>query len=104
MKFEIFSRIRKLDVDMIWDHNRYVKADPLYTSTIMPIFDDLGRKAGNLSASKEIRYKKWIDAFLQNIKNPCLDPKYRSEIIWNRRNKSEIYVCEMLVGMAISKK
>ena len=29
MKFEnFFSRIRKLDLDMIWDHDRYVKASP----------------------------------------------------------------------------
>ena len=52
MKFEIFfSRIPKLDVDMIWDHDRYVKASPGSTlqipnNGIMTIYGDLGRKAG----------------------------------------------------------
>ena len=44
-----FSRIQKLDVDMIWDDDRYVKASP--GSTLQSsnndwiIFDDLGRKS-----------------------------------------------------------
>ena len=28
--------------------------------------------------------KSGFDTFLKNIENPCLDPKYRSEIIRNR--------------------
>ena len=28
---------------------------------------------------------------LKNIENPCLDPKYRSEIIRNRKSIPEIY-------------
>ena len=56
MKFEIFfSRIRKLDLDMIWDHDRYVKASPGSTlqssNNGLIIFDDLGRKSGIFSAS-----------------------------------------------------
>ena len=63
MKFEtFFSQIRKLDIDMIWDHDRYVKASPGSTlqssNNGLTIFHDLGRKAGNFSASKEICYKK----------------------------------------------
>ena len=45
-----FSRIRKLDLDMIWDHDRYVKASPRSTKHIpnngLTISDDLGRKSG----------------------------------------------------------
>ena len=35
--------------------------------------------------------KSGFDTFLKNIENPCLDPKYRSEIIRNRKNTSETY-------------
>ena len=50
-KFEkILKRIRKLDLDMIWDHDRYVKASPgssLQSSNDgLTICDDLGRKSG----------------------------------------------------------
>ena len=63
MKFEnFFSRIRKLDLDMIWDHDRYVKASPGSTlqssNNGLTISDDLGRKSGIFSASKQIRFKK----------------------------------------------
>ena len=51
MKFEnFFSRIRKLDVDVIWDHDRYVKAS--LGSTLqnsnngLTVFDDMGTKSG----------------------------------------------------------
>ena len=51
VKFEKkFSRIRKLDLDMIWDHDRYVKASPGSTlhnpNNGLAICDDLGRKSG----------------------------------------------------------
>jgi len=46
-----FSRIGKLDVDMIWDDDRYVKASPGSTlqssDNGLAISDYLGRKAGN---------------------------------------------------------
>ena len=63
MKFEKnFSRIRKLDLDMIWDHDRYVKASPGSTlqssNNGLTIFYDLGRKAGNFSISNKICCKK----------------------------------------------
>ena len=70
MKFEIFfSRIRKLDLDMIWDHDRYVKASPGSTLHIpnngLTICGDLGRKSGIFSFSKEIRYKKRFGHFFE---------------------------------------
>ena len=36
--------------------------------------------------------KSRFETFLKNIENPCLDPKYRSEIIRNWKNTSEIYL------------
>ena len=63
MKFEKnLKQIRKLDLDMIWDHDKYVKASPGSTlqssNNGLTISDDLGRKSGILSASKQIRFKK----------------------------------------------
>ena len=34
--------------------------------------------------------KSGFDTFLKIIENPCLDPKYRPEIIRNRKSTSEI--------------
>ena len=74
MKFEIFfSRIRKLDVDVIWDHDRYVKASPGSTlqssNNGLTIWDDLGRKSGIFWASKEICCKKRISNFFEKRRN-----------------------------------
>ena len=74
MKFQIFfSRIRKLDVDMIWDHDRYVKTSPRSTLQIsnhgLIIWDDLGRKSGIFWASKEICYKTRISNFFEKQRN-----------------------------------
>ena len=74
MKFEIFfSRIRKLDVDVIWDHDRYVKASPGSTlqscNNGLTIFDDLGRKSGIFWASKQICCKKRISNFFKKRRN-----------------------------------
>ena len=35
--------------------------------------------------------KSGFDTFLKNIENPCLDPKYRPEIIRNRKSTPETY-------------
>ena len=35
--------------------------------------------------------KSGFDTFLKNIENPCLDPKYRPEIIRNRKGTPETY-------------
>ena len=74
MKFEIFfSRIRKLDVDMIWKHDRYVKTSPGSTlqssNDGLVIFDDLGRKSGIFCCSKEICCKKRISNFFEKRRN-----------------------------------
>ena len=74
MKFEKnFSRIRKLDVDMIWDHDRYVKTSPGSTlqssNDGLTISHDLGRKSGILCCSKEIRCKKGISNFFEKRRN-----------------------------------
>ena len=85
MKFEkIFSRIRKLDLDMIWDHDRYVKASPGSTlqssNNGLTIFDDLGRKSGIFWASKQIRFKKRFWHFFENYRKSMS----RSKIsLWN---------------------
>ena len=70
MKFEnFFSRIRKLDVDEIWEHDTYVKASPGSTlqssNNGLTIFDDLGRKSGIFCCSKEICCKKRISNFFE---------------------------------------
>ena len=85
MKFEkILKQIRKLDLDMIWDHDRYVKASPGSTlqssNNGLTIFHDLGRKAGNFSASKEICCKKRFWDFFENYRKSMS----RSKIsLWN---------------------
>ena len=61
MKF-VFSRNRKWDVDMIWDHNRYLKAYPGSTlqgsNNGLTISDDMGRKACNFEANKKNMLQK----------------------------------------------
>ena len=74
MRFEKnFSRIRKLDVDMIWDHDRYVKASPGSTlqssNNGLTISDDLGRKSGIFWASKQKCCKKLISNFFEKLRN-----------------------------------
>ena len=74
MKFEnFFSRIRKLDLDMIWDHDRYVKASPGSTlqssNNGLTISDDLGRKSGIFCCSKEICCKNEISNFFEKRRN-----------------------------------
>ena len=91
MKFEIFfSRIRKLDLDMIWDHDRYVKASPGSTlqssNNGLTIFYDLGRKAGNFSASKEICCKKRFWHFFENYRKSMFRSKISS---WNHSESKE---------------
>ena len=74
MKFELFfSQIRKLDVDMIWYHDRYVKASlgsTLQSSNNgLTISDDIGRKSGIFCCSKEICCKKRISNFFEKRRN-----------------------------------
>ena len=74
MKNEIFfSRIRKWDVDMIWDHDRYVKTSPGSTlqsfNDGLTISHDLGRKSGMFCCSKEICCKKRISNFFEKRRN-----------------------------------
>ena len=35
--------------------------------------------------------KSGFETFLKNIENPCVDPKYRFEIIRNRKSTPETY-------------
>ena len=35
--------------------------------------------------------KSGFETFLKNIENPCLDPKYRPEIIRNRKSAPKTY-------------
>ena len=91
MKFEkIFSRIRKLDLDMIWDHDRYVKASPGSTLHIpnngLTILEDMGRKSGIFSAIKEIRYKKRFWNFFENYRKSMSRSKISS---WNHLESKE---------------
>ena len=74
MRFEnFFSRIRKLDVDMIWDHDKCVKASPGSTlqssNNGLTISHDLGRKSGILCCSKEICCKNRISNFFEKQRN-----------------------------------
>ena len=67
-KWNFFSRTRKLDVDMIWVHDRYVKTSPGSTlqssNNGLAIYDDLGRKAGNFElVSKDAAKKKDFQLF-----------------------------------------
>ena len=103
MKFEnFFSRIRKLDLDMIWDHDRYVKASPGSTlhnpNNGLAIFDDLGRKSGIFSISNEIRYKKRFWDFFEKYRKSMSRSKislwYHSESIKHTRNMFPNYSYE----------
>ena len=91
MKFEIFfSRIRKLDLDMIWDHDRYVKASPGSTlhnpNNGLAISDDLGRKSGIFWASTQIRFKKRFWHFFEKYRKSMS----RSKIsLWNHSESIE---------------
>ena len=88
--WKFFSRIRKLDLDMIWDHDRYVKASPGSTlqssNNGLTIFYDLGRKAGNFSASKEICCKKRFWHFFENYRKSMSRSKISS---WNHSESKE---------------
>ena len=91
MKFEKkISRIRKLDLDMIWDHDRYVKASPgsnLQSSNNgLTIFDNLRRKSGIFSASKQIRFKKRFWDFFENYRKSMSRSKISS---WNYSESKE---------------
>ena len=91
MKFEkTSSRIRKLDLDMIWDHDRYVKASPgsaLQSSNNgLTISDDLGRKSGIFSASNEIRFKKRFWDFFEKYRKSMSRSKISS---WNHSESKE---------------
>ena len=71
MKFEIFfSRIRKLDVDMIWDHDRYVKTSPGSTlqssNDGLTISGDLGRKVESSAVVRKYAAKSAFPTFLKN--------------------------------------
>ena len=91
MKFEkILKQIRKLDLDMIWDHDRYVKASPGSTlqssNNGLTIFDDLGRKSGIFWASKQIRFKKRFWHFFEKYRKSMS----RSKIsFWNHSESIE---------------
>ena len=91
MKFEkILKQIRKLDLDMIWDHDKYVKASPGSTlqssNNGLTMFHDLGRKAGNFSASKEICSKKRFWHFFEKYRKSM----FRSKILsWNHSESKE---------------
>ena len=88
--WNFFSRIRKLDVDMIWDHDRYVKASPGSTlqssNNGLTIFDDLGRKSGIFWASKQICCKKRISNFFEKRRNLMSRLKISS---WNVSESKE---------------
>ena len=91
MKFEKnLKQIRKLDLDMIWDHDRYVKASPGSTlqssNNGLTISDDLGRKSGIFWASKQIRFKKRFWDFFENYRKSMS----RSKIsFWNHSESKE---------------
>ena len=99
MKFEIFfSRIRKLDLDMIWDHGKYVKASPGSTlqssNNGLTISDDLGRKSGIFSASKQIRFKKRFWRFFEKYRKSM----FRSKISFWNHSESKEHIRNMFVG------
>ena len=91
MKFEKkFSRIRILDLDMIWDHDRYVKASPGSTlhnpNNGLVISDDLGRKSGIFWASAQIRFKKRFWHFFEKYRKSM----FRCKIsFWNYSESKE---------------
>ena len=95
MKFEnFFSRIRKLDLDMIWNHDRYVKASPGSTlqssNNGLTISDDLGRKSGIFWAIEQIRFKKRFWDFFEKYRKSMSRSKkslwYHSESKEHTRN------------------
>ena len=91
MKFEKnLKQIRKLDLDMIWDHDRYVKASPGSTlqssNNGLTISDDLGRKSGIFWASKQIRFKKRFWDFFENYRKSMSRSKISS---WNHSESKE---------------
>ena len=99
MKFEKkFSRIRKLDLDMIWDHDRYVKASPGSTlqssNNGLTISDDLGRKSGIFWASKQIRFKKRFWDFFENYRKSTS----RSKIWFWYHSESKEHIRNMFGG------
>ena len=91
MKFEKnLKQIRKLDLDMIWDHDRYVKASPGSTlqssNNGLTISDDLGRKSGIFWASKQICCKKRFWDFFEKYRKSMS----RSKIsFWNHSESKE---------------
>ena len=97
MKFEKkISRIRFLDLDIIWDHDRYVKTSPGSTLHIpnngLTISDDLGRKSGIFWAIKQIRFKKRIWDFFENYRKSMSRSKISS---WNH-SESKKHIQNML--------
>ena len=103
MKFEnFFSRIRKLDLDMIWDHDRYVKASPGSTlhnpNNGLAISDDLGRKSGIFWDNEQIRFKKRFWDFFEKYRKSMSRSKislwYHSESIEHIRNMFPSYSYE----------
>ena len=91
MKFEKnLKLIRKLDLDMIWDHDRYVKASPGSTlqssNNGLTISYDLGRKSGIFWASKQIRFKKRFWHFFENYRKSMSRSKISS---WNHSESKE---------------
>ena len=75
---------------MIWDHDRYVKASPGSTlhnpNNGLTICDDLGRKSGIFSFSKEIRYKKPFWDFFEKYRKSMSRSKISS---WNHSESKE---------------
>ena len=77
-------------VDMIWGHDRYVKASSWSTvqscNNGLTVVDDLGRKADNLWASKQICCKKRISIFFEKYRNLM----FRSKIsLWKVMESKE---------------
>ena len=124
MKFEKkFSRIRFLDLDTIWDHDRYVKASPGSTLHIpnngLTIFDDLGRKSGIFWAIEQIRFKKrfwdFFEKYRKSMSKSKISLRYHSESIEHIRNmfvrcwlkwrfrKNEIFFLRILLRNLASK-
>ena len=91
MKFEKnLKQIRKLDLDMIWDHDRYVKASSGSTlhnpNNGLTICDDLGRKSGIFWAIEQIRFKKRFWDFFENYRKSMSRSKIWS---WNHSESKE---------------
>ena len=69
------SRIRKLDLNMIWDHDRYVKASPGS--------DDFGRKSGEMWESCQFCSLSWKWSFFSKIENRFLGVKNQKPLLWD---------------------